>query len=85
MIRSSEELQTIEGKEDLVAFIRGLASSLTQTPQEWENADLRSYLSALAAWIDDMEGYYYQAGEPMPTQPTWRTIAQMLKAASIYE
>jgi hypothetical protein len=85
MIHSGEELQTIEGKEDLVTFVRALASSLAQAPQEWENTDLRSYLDALAAWIDDMEGYYCQAGEPLPEQPTWSTIAEMLKAASVYE
>ena len=45
---------------------------------------LEGWLS-LAAWAEDMDGYYLNAGGPVPEQPTWKTLADMLLAARIYE
>jgi hypothetical protein len=39
----------------------------------------------LAAWIADSPGYFKNRGEPVPTQPTWGLVAQMLYAAHLYE
>lgn len=45
----------------------------------------RGLLEALAAWAEDMDGYYLGKGEEMPQQPTWQTLADMLRAATMYE
>jgi len=80
-------------KESLSTFIRDLradlqASQHTETVQPsspygpnagaWENADLASFLDAMASWIEDM-------GERLPTSPTWETFRDILSAAKIYE
>ncbi|MGW4675869.1 DUF7660 family protein [Streptomyces sp. NPDC004324] len=45
-----------------------------------ENADLPSFLEALASWIDDADGWYNNAG-----RGDWRFSARALRAATIYE
>jgi len=32
-----------------------------------------------------MDGYYLGRGEPVPERPTWATVADMLRAATMYE
>ena len=44
----------------------------------WENPDLGRFLEAMRAWTEDM-------GDRVAPQPSWRTFADMLMAAKIYE
>ncbi|MGI8554126.1 MAG: DUF7660 family protein [Dehalococcoidia bacterium] len=82
---TQETVESMEGRDDLVAFIRTLRCSLTDNPSSWENADLMTYLDALAAWIEDMDGYFRNRGEAVPERPSWQLLAQMLSAARVYE
>ncbi len=75
----------IVSKEDLVAFIRTLGEDLRSNPAGWENATLDQFLSALASWIEDSEGYYRSQGRPPPKELAWSDIADMLIAAKMYE
>jgi hypothetical protein len=59
--------------------------SLKDFPNEWENANLEDFLSALAAWVEDMDGYFENRSEPPPKTSVWKLIGQMLLAARIYE
>jgi hypothetical protein len=77
--------QRIHSRQDLVDFIRALRSDCSTRPGWWENHDLGSFLDALADWTEDMEGYYRNRGEPVPTCPSWRTLGEMLMAAAVYE
>jgi hypothetical protein len=80
-----EQVQEVTTREDFVAFARSLGKSLEAEPNGWINQDLASFLDALAAWSEDMDGYYLNRGEPIPQQPTWITVADMLAAAAVYE
>jgi len=82
MIHSTEAVST---RDDLAGFVASLAREARQVPNTWENRDLQSFLEALAAWINDMDGYFLNQGTPAPEQPSWRTVAQMLAAATTYE
>ena len=75
----------IQSRKDFLTFLRALHYHLTERPGEWENRDLGSFLEALAAWVEDMDGFYQNAGEAVPGQPTWKTLGQMLLAARVYE
>ena len=44
---------------------------------EWENTDLRSFLSAMAAWATD----WHESANSNP----WRHAADIMTAATIYE
>jgi len=78
-------IDSITNKEDLARFIEALAQDLRSRPQEWENDSLERYLAALASWLNDSDGYYRNKGREVPTTPTWKSLAEMLKAAKMYE
>jgi hypothetical protein len=81
-------IQVIEqtrSRADFITFLQTLRSNLQQKPEEWENRDLVSFLKAMAAWVEDMDGYYQNLGESIPDQPTWKTMGQILLAARVYE
>jgi hypothetical protein len=72
-------------KKDFVSFVYKLSQDFDQNPDAWQNKDLGSFLEALAAWVDDMEGYYLNQGQQVPDKPDWQMIADMFMAAKIYE
>jgi hypothetical protein len=81
-----EELaESIGSREDLARFVRGLAKDLELNLADWTNWQLGDFLEALSGWIQDMEGYFVNTGQPVPEVPSWHLIGQMLLAARIYE
>lgn len=84
-MRQNERVDHITTREDFVTFVRRLVNSLEENPADWENRDLRAFLEAMAAWVEDMDGYYENRGEPIPQQLDWKTLGQILLAARIYE
>lgn len=72
-------------REQLVAFLDQLADSFLKEPERWENADLESLLRAWSAWLEDMDGFFLNRGESVPSEPSWQLVAQMLLAARVYE
>jgi hypothetical protein len=84
-IQLEELVEAIQSREDLVRFVRALHASLKEKPADWGNADLDSYLEAVGAWIEDLDGFFKGKGEKVPKQPTWKTIGQILLATRTYE
>jgi hypothetical protein len=80
-----EAVGRLQSREDFVVFLRGLSADLQRNPEQWANRDLPAFLEAMSAWVEDMEGYYRGRGEPMPEQPRWQTLGQILLAARVYE
>jgi hypothetical protein len=85
VFKMSASPENIATREDLVVFIQALVKESISVSKNWENEDLSSFLQAMAAWIEDMDGYYQNRGEPIPSQPSWKTLGEILKAATIYE
>ena len=79
------QVEAVRSREDLAAVVRSLVRQHADGQGNWENTDLGAYLEALAAWVEDMDGYFLNRGERTPSQPSWKTIAQILAAARIYE
>ena len=84
-LRLHKAAVSIRTRQDFVAFARALGEHSRQNPTDWENRDLSSYLEALAAWVEDMDGYFSNQGEPVPDPPSWKTLGQILLAARVYE
>lgn len=84
-MKFENEISTIKTSIELSNFIEKLCDDLKDNPNAWSNNTLEDFLEALAAWITDMEGYYINSNQEVPLQPTWKTIAEMLLAAKIYE
>lgn len=81
----TEAANSVETRDDLVSFVRALRCTLDDQSAAWEHQNLSSYLDALAAWIEDMDGYFQHRGEPLPVQPSWKLLGQILAAARVYE
>ena len=80
-----EQVDTIETRDELVAFINSLRDDLIANPKQWENSTLETFLGALASWTEDMDGFYVNRGREIPRTPSWKTLGEMLAAARIYE
>ncbi len=74
----------IRSREGFASFVRALQQECA-TSQDWENYNLEDYLEAVAAWVEDMDGYFISRGEPIPAQPSWSLFAEILVAARSYE
>ena len=85
MTTADRRVEAIETRTDLVIFIAALRRGLDIEQDSWENSTLESYLEALQAVLQDWPGRCRNRGEAVPAQPTWRLIAELLLAASIYE
>jgi len=75
----------IESRQDLIEFIKAQRNDLLKHPSDWENPTLERFLDALAASTKDMDGYFGNRGEQVPSQPSRRLVGNMLYAAKIYE
>ncbi len=84
-IEITDLVQRVDSRAALATFVRVLLSDLERGEVPWENATLPRYLEALSRWLEDMDGYYLGRGEPVPEQPSWRTLADILMAATMYE
>ena len=83
----NELVQQIHSRADFITYLRALQSHLQQRPEEWENRDLASFLNAMVAWVEDMDGYYQNRSECVPDQPSWKTLGEILLALAsrVYE
>jgi hypothetical protein len=81
----AERARRVESRQDLVAFVEALRRELELNGARWENPTLERYLEALGSWTEDMTGYFQNRGEPIPDEPTWGLVAQMLYAGHLYE
>lgn len=80
-----EQIEAMKTREDFIGFITSMSKRFTEAPGEWTNKDLASFLEAMAAWTADMDGYYTSRGETPPEQPSWKTLADIMMAATMYE
>jgi hypothetical protein len=86
-LRSSlnDQVEAIRTRKEFVAFVHELLQNLQTTPGEWENQSLEDYLEALAAWVEDCDGYYANRGETVAQDPSWKFLGEALLAAKSYE
>jgi len=80
-----EQAASIDTKSDFVRFVALLAEDARNNPESWENVDLVAFLNAMGRWTASSENFYRNTGRVPPEQPTWRTFAETLLAARIYE
>ena len=80
-----QQINLIQSRQDFVNFMRSLLKDLRDNPKSWENDTLERYFEAIAAWTNDMDGYYLNQRKPIPFQLNWRILAEILMAAKIYE
>ena len=74
-----------QSRDEFAIFVDELRAAFESNGDNWENADLPSFLEAMSAWVRDMDGYYLNKGEAMPTKIPWEVFANVLRASSMYE
>lgn len=80
-----QDIDQVHTQQDLAVFMNKLLDDYLSNSDDWENSDLESYLSAIAAWIADLDGYYKNMNLQKPNDEAWQTVARVLLAARIYE
>lgn len=80
-----ERARAVQSRDDLVSFLTELKADLDANRGEWTNADLGSFLEAMAAWIQDIEGYFQNTGQKLSDLSPWKLLADVLIAARSYE
>jgi uncharacterized protein with NRDE domain len=77
-----ENMEEIKTRKDFVSFVNGLSQDCDD-PNYWENANIEDYLSALARWTDDMDGFYLNLDLIPPQNIDWKVMANMLAAEKV--
>jgi hypothetical protein len=76
----------VSSRSDLIAFIEALNADFVARRAEWANDRIDLFLGGLCGFTRDMGGYYENMGEVVDVETaTWRMVAQMLLAATVYE
>lgn len=80
-----DRARAVRTRDDFVALLGAVVADLQTHPEDWTNRDLQSFLEAMAAWGEDMAGFYSNRGEDLANIAPWRVMADMIMAALIYE
>jgi hypothetical protein len=75
----------VTGRQELAVFLNELLAQVEGAPTAIPNSTLAEFLSGALGWIEDLDGYFLNRGEPVPDQPTWALVAAIFAAAAIYE
>lgn len=79
-----QQMESVRTKEELVNFIAVLRADLNAHMESWENPTLESFLESMAAWLAATD-YLEKSRGDVGECPSWKTIANMLYAAKMYE
>jgi len=80
-----ELIGNIFSKDDFMEFIAEMCREESNGIGDWNNYSIESYLKAICAWVEDMDGYYKNNNIDMDGLSKWRILADILYAARIYE
>ena len=72
-----DDIDKITTKDDFACFVEKLREHLQQSPEEWENVTLESFLEAMEAWVRDIDGYIANSGDKDAVNPSWKTFAKV--------
>lgn len=66
----------VESLSDFLAYAKAMHAQLRAGAHGWENISLDAFLDGLIAWAED---------GPVSSVPTWRGMAQLVRAGAYYE
>jgi hypothetical protein len=76
----------VQSRQQLIGHLFRLMDDFDGAGNHWQNQDIYTFLQAMAAWLDDCDGFYRNFGKPIDVdQPSWQLFADMLSAAAVYE
>jgi hypothetical protein len=76
----------VQSRQQFIGHLFRLMDDFDGAGNHWQNQDIYTFLQAMAAWLDDCDGFYRNCGKPIDVdQPSWQLFADMLSAAAVYE
>jgi hypothetical protein len=76
----------VTDRQSFINFLELLYLDYLENPTEWENSTLGNFLQAMAAYTEDIRGYYSNTNQNVNAdEPSWRVFADILRGAKIYE
>ena len=66
----------VESLADFLTYAKAMHAQLRAGAPGWENTSLDAFLGSLIAWAED---------GPVSSVPTWRAMAQLVRAGAYYE
>lgn len=80
-----QEIESIVDAKSLARFVARLAEEAGRPDNDWENVDLENFLKAMASWLSDATRSNDARVAARMREPTWRAVAEILWAATMYE
>jgi len=85
MVNQLYELKVTD-RTSFIKFLDLLHQDLLRQPETWENKTLPDFLEALAAYTEDIQGYYDNTEAHVDAEKAaWSTFADIFKGAKVYE
>ena len=76
----------INSREEFIVFAKALYNDYKEHGENWENNTLDTFLERIAAYAEDIDGYYSNKGlKEDPEKASWKLFADILAGATIYE
>jgi len=73
-------------REDFARFVEAFRDDLRRNPEQWENASLERFLSALSSYAEDVPGYLRNTNSALSAEAaSWPLFAVLLSGAKVYE
>jgi hypothetical protein len=80
-----DKAQAVESRRDLAQFLADLCAEVREGRVATDNASAPDILDGASAWLVDMDGYFLNRGEEVPTSPSWKLLAMIFAASLAYE
>lgn len=78
------DYRKIKTKQELITLIFELLDD--NDAVQWENNSAYAFLQAIAAWLNDSDGFYKNQNMKVNTkEASWQIFADALQATSVYE
>ena len=79
-----EYINRIKTKHDFDYFLKSFVAECADPNSNWDNSTLLEFLSGMAIFSAEIEGYYHNHGHDTDVNiPTWRMFAEILCAARV--
>ena len=76
----------VTNRDSFIKFLELLRNDLLINKESWENRNLEDFLEALAAYSEDIQGYYDNTEQNKSAdEASWEVFADIFKGAIIYE
>jgi len=85
MYNYNELIEKLETKKDFIELVHLLIADFRSKQSEWTNDNLLDYLTGIASWTEDSDGYFENMKLGQPKDVDWKMLAMVLVAAKIYE